>query len=467
MKPLLFVILVALPVFAQQPGDTPADDSQSEKSVADHATQAGQAETSLASGHAQHGHGEMPGMQMDETNPAADFLMSRASGTSADPGSAPMHMVPIAAGGWDLTFHGIAFISDIQQTGPRGGDKFVSTNWFMGMAQHPVGKGSFAFRAMLSLDPATVTERRHPELFQTGETAFGRPIVDGQHPHDFFMELSVHYARPIGEKTIVDLYFAPVGDPALGPVGFPHRVSASELPQAPLGHHLQDSSHIANEVVTAGISRHFFRIEASGFHGGEPDENRWNIDSGAIDSWSARLTVTPTDNWLGQISIGRLTHPEANEPGDIVRSTASITYNLPLAVGNWATSLIWGRNHKTAQQRNINSYALESMLQFWQKNFLTGRAELVDKDELFDNDPALKASLAQTAGSVFRIGAYTLGYTRDFKLIPAFETGLGGNFTVYTFPGAIKPFYSDHPAAFYLFLRMRLKHDDSAHHHGH
>ena len=410
---------------------------------------------------------QMPDTEMDEANPAADFLMSRASGTSADPSSAPMHMVHVPVAGWDLMFHGIAFISDIQQTGPRGADKFVSTNWFMGVAQHSVGRGSFLIRAMLSLDPATVSERRYPELFQTGETAFGSPIVDGQHPHDLFMELSVHYARPLGEKTIFDLYFAPVGDPALGPVGFPHRVSASELPQAPLGHHLQDSSHIANEVLTAGITRHFFRIEASGFYGQEPDESRWNIDRGPIDSWSTRLWITPTENWAGQVSVGRLTHPEAAEPGDIVRSTASITYNLPLTDGDWATSAIWGRNHKTAQHRNINSYALESMLHFREKNFVTGRVELVDKDELFDNNPAVKASLAQTAGSVFRIGAYTLGYTRDFKLIPRLETGLGGNFTVYTLPGAIKPFYGDHPAAFYVFARLRLRHADSAQHHAH
>jgi hypothetical protein len=444
LKFILFAIFLAAPVSAQQPNTQHETYTQHE----DDATQ-------------------MPDMEMSEANPAADFLMNRASGTSADPASAPMHMLHVPIGGWDLMFHGIAFISDIQQTGPRGADKFVSTNWFMGMAQHSLGKGSFVIRAMLSLDPATVSQRRYPELFQTGETAFGKPIEDGQHPHDFFMELSVHYARPIGEKTTVDVYFAPVGDPALGPVGFPHRVSASEIPQAPLGHHLQDSSHIANEVVTAGITRPFFRIEASGFHGGEPDEGRWNIDSGAIDSWSARVWITPTDNWAGQVSVGRLTHPEAGEPGDIVRSTGSITYNRPLDAGNWATSAIWGRNHKIAQQRNINSYALESVLQFRGKNFVSGRAELVDKDELFDDQPPLKATLAQTAGLVFRIGAYTLGYTRDFQLIPRLATGLGGNFTVYTVPGAIKPFYGDHPAAFYLFLRMRLKHEDEMHHHGH
>ena len=72
----------------------------------------------------------------------------------------------------------------------RGGDKFFSTNWFMPMAQRELGPGELTLRAMLSLEPATVTGRQYPLLFQQGETAYGNPIVDGQHPHDFFMELA-------------------------------------------------------------------------------------------------------------------------------------------------------------------------------------------------------------------------------------------------------------------------------------
>jgi len=390
-------------------------------------------------------------------NAPPDFLMQQASGTSVNPSSAPVEMYMVRAGSWNLMFHGVAFLNAVQQTGPRGADKVFSANWVMGMAEHRLGKGSVMFRAMLSLDPATITERRYPELFQTGETAFGKPIVDGQHPHDLFMELSLQYVRLLGEKTTFDLYFAPVGDPALGPVGFSHRASASELPQAALSHHLQDSSHIADEVITAGIHRGMFRVEASGFHGAEPDEGRWNIDHGAINSWSARLTLTPTRNWSAQVSAGRLKKPEAAEPSDIVRSTASVTYNRPFARGHWATSLIWGRNHKTPERRNLNSYLLESLVQFRQQNFLTGRIELLDRDELFADRPDLRAQLESTAGSVFRVAAYTLGYTRDFNLLHPLETGLGANFTMYAVPSALRPFYGERPASFYLVLRIRLK----------
>src|SRR5437867_1327584 len=120
----------------------------------------------------------------------------------------PMHgpMIMTQAGGWHLMFHGVLFLEDVQQSGPRGGDKFFAPNWFMGTAQHPAGPGEFTFRSMLSLDPATITKRRYPLLFQTGETAFGKAIVDGQHPHDLFMELGLQYSQPVG-STILSLYF--------------------------------------------------------------------------------------------------------------------------------------------------------------------------------------------------------------------------------------------------------------------
>ena len=404
-----------------------------------------------------HDHEHMAGMNMDMGASAPAPQDHAASGTSVNPRSSPMGMIHQRLGDWNLMFHGVAFLVDVQQSGPRGSDKFFSPNWFMGTAEHAAGGGSLEFRGMLSPDPATVTNRSYPLLFQTGETAYGRSLVDAQHPHDLFMELSVRYTHPLDESTSLVLYFAPVGDPALGPVAFPHRVSAMELPQATLSHHLQDSTHIANEVVTAAIVRRRFRIEASGFHGAEPDENRWNIDYGRIDSWSTRLSWTPNDNWVAQISVGRLTRPEADEPGDVVRSTASVTYNRPFAGGNWASSLIWGRNHKTAEQHNLNSYLAESVYQFRKKNYITGRFELVDKDELFNNEPGLRDHLAGTVGSTFRVAAYTLGYTRDVNLVSWLDTGLGANASFYGVPSPIQPYYGAHPTGVFVFVRARLK----------
>ena len=113
--------------------------------------------------------------------------------------------------------------------------------------------------------------------------------MDGQHPHDLFMELSVAYAHPLGEKTTVEIYFAPVGDPALGPVGFPHRISAAELPQAPLSHHLQDSTHIANEVLTVAFHKPNWGAELSRFSwcGTVERESAGTLTQADWISWSA------------------------------------------------------------------------------------------------------------------------------------------------------------------------------------
>src|SRR6202043_4008561 len=186
-------------------------------------------------------------------------------------------------GKWTLMFHANVFVLGEQQSSPRGGDKFFSTNWFMGMAQHPLGPGTFTARAMLSLEPATITSRQYPLLFQQGETAFGKPIADGQHPHDFIMELGILYDVKLRANSLFSFYFAPVGDPAIGPTAYPHRASAAEDPVAALGHHQEDSTHIADDVVTVGVAYRIARLEASGFHGRDPDESRWNIDQGKID----------------------------------------------------------------------------------------------------------------------------------------------------------------------------------------
>jgi hypothetical protein len=402
-------------------------------------------------------HMDMPGMQMSGgMNAANTALTNLASGTSENPPSWPMPMLMLMRGGWNYMFMGQAFLVDTQQSGPRGGDKLYSTNWGMFAASRDLGRGAVMFNAMLSLEPATIQDRRYPELFQTGETAFGRPIVDGQHPHNLIMALGIHYARPIG-RTILRLYFAPVGDPALGPVAYPHRASAAELPQAPLSHHWQDSTHIADEVVTAGVSYRKVKLEASGFYGTEPGENRWTIETGPINSWSSRLWFFPARNWAVQVSVGRLARPERQEPGDVVRATASLEYTRPMQGSAWSTSLIWGRNHNTLSQRNSNAYLAESVAPYRRKNFFTGRAELVDKDELFSDDPAFETSLTRTAGSTFRIAAFTAGYTRDLASFHDVEVGLGANATGYRIPSAIQPYYGAHPLGVNVFLRVRLK----------
>jgi hypothetical protein len=260
--------------------------------------------------------------------------------------------------------------------------------------------------------------------------------------------LGLKYARSLNENTTLEIYAAPVGDPALGPTAYPHRASAMELPQATLSHHWQDSTHIADDVITAGVAYRKIKLEASGFHGAESGENRWTIEAGPIDSWSARLWYFPSKYWAAQVSAGRLTKPEALDAGDQTRVTASVEYARPMPGGTWSSSLIWGRDHNTESKHNLNSYLAESVLPVARGNFITGRIELVDKDELFSAPPVL---------GTFRIGEYTIGYTRDVEIIRGIETGIGANLEMYSLPSAIKPYYGEHPLGGNIFVRIRFR----------
>jgi hypothetical protein len=407
-------------------------------------------------------HQNMPGMDHTSTNMSEKpktFVESieqhTTPGTSAEPNSTSVPMLMTMKAGWMLMLHGQAFLNVLEQSGPRGSDKVFSTNWFMPMAQRHLGPGTFTVRTMLSLEPATISKRFYPELFQQGETAFRRPIVDGQHPHDFIMELAALYDLKLGENGLLSLYAAPVGDPAIGPTAYPHRASASEDPIATLGHHLEDSTHIADDVITAGVTYKVARFEASGFHGREPNEDRWDIDSGKVDSWSVRATVNPAQNWSGQYSFAHLTSPEVLHPQeDLQRMTASLMYNRPFRCGNWASTLLWGRNRSLETGLVWNGYLAESTVRFAQRNYVWGRVESVDRtSELLLRDLPEPPDFQESI--VGRVQAYTAGYDRDFDLVPHLAAAVGAQFTIYSTPDTLKVQYGSHPVGAVVFLRAR------------
>ena len=387
-------------------------------------------------------------MNMDKDEHASREMPSphEGSGTAWQPASVTGHEWMWMRGGWELMAHGTIFIDYNQQGGPRGAGKAESVNWGMLMEQHRLGSGMILFRQMFSAESLTSPHPGFPELFQTGETYHGAPLVDHQHPHNVFAELSAYYLLPVTEKISWELYGGPSAEPALGPVTYIHRASAAELPLAPLSHHLQDSTHTSFGVVTTGFVIDRVKLEASAFNGREPNEQRWSIQLAALDSWSGRAWVAPTRDWTAQYSIGRLEHPEALEPGSQWRQTASVEYNRLLHGGSWATSLIWGRVHKIATGVHLNSYLLESTLNFHQRNYAFTRLELVDKDELFPQ---------ATVISTYRIRAYTFGGVRDLIQDKAWQFGLGADVTMYSKPAALDAAYGNRPVSFQIFLRFR------------
>ncbi|MGO9938952.1 MAG: hypothetical protein ACLPH3_14885 [Terracidiphilus sp.] len=402
-----------------------------------------------------------PQMPMNMGGPVAtiedNILRHDGSGTDLAPASdAPPMLMQMRPNGWMLMLHGEASAVEQQQAGPRGHDKFFSVNWVMPMARRSYGSNEVTLRAMFSLEPAAITGRYYPELFQQGETAFGKPIVDGQHPHDLFMELAGIYDRKIGSHALVSLYGGPVGDPALGPEAFPHRPSIGDDPLAPLGHHLEDSTHIAYEVVTGGFAwqqeRRGLRIEASGFHGREPDENRWHIEVGAIDTWSARITAEPGKDWVVQYSLGHLHSPEALHPTeDVLRQTASIAWHHTAGPASLNGIALWGRNHTSDTAINANGYLLELALRLKDRQTIWTRIENADR-----TTDLLGASAPPLESVIGRVQAYTGGYAHR---VWGWQDGwaeLGAQCTGYGVPGTLTPLYGQHPVGIAAVLAVHL-----------
>jgi hypothetical protein len=395
---------------------------------------------------------DMPGMEgMDHSMHEMHALLGpypmtrEASGTSWQPDSAPHSGLHRMAGPWELMLHGYATVIHDRQDGPRGDTKRFSENMLMGMANRSLGPGRLGFRAMLSAEPWTIGRSGYPLLLQTGETANGHdPLVDRQHPHDLLMELSGSYSLPLGSDGSVFAYLGLPGEPALGPPAFMHRFSALENPEAPLSHHWLDSTHVTFGVATLGWVRGPLKLEGSVFTGREPDQNRTDVESPKMDSWSARLSFNPAPDWSFQASYGHLHSPEQLEPEvDTDRATLSAIYSRPLPGGTWQTTFAWGRNMRSPG-RTTDAWLVESAITH-SRHTLFGRAERLQNDELLDH-----------TGEVFTVGKVSLGYLYDVPVTESCKTGVGLVGSVAEIPGALKDAYGDQPLSWMGFLRVRI-----------
>ena len=410
------------------------------------------------------GHGDMSGvdgmagMHMDGhamKGMLGNYSMMRdASGTAWQPHSSPMWAIMGQRGGWSTMVHGYATLVYDNQGGPRGGEKAFVASMLMGMGQRQLGEGTLTLKAMGSLDPL-MGKSGYLLLLATGETADGRTeLVDRQHPHDAFMELSATYSHPIGQDVSGFIYLGLPGEPALGPATYMHRFSGIANPEAPISHHWLDSTHVTFGVATAGLVYKGLKLETSVFTGREPDEDRWDIERPRMDSWSVRATVNPTANLSAQVSHGFLHSPEGLHPDeDVHRTSASVTWNLPLGENrNWQSTFAWGRNNPSGGDHGhtTDAFLVDSAVQLGRWTVF-GRAENVDKDELFGDehggDPL--------AGCIFTVGKLSLG---GYHSIPVGQMALdlGGLASKYDLPRDIQPRYGRDPTSFMLFTRLRV-----------
>ncbi|MET0371340.1 MAG: hypothetical protein ABW039_08195, partial [Sphingobium sp.] len=381
---------------------------------------------------------------------------SSGSGTSRLPGwegsvggcGAPagsMSGLHVMSGDWMLMGHGYAWGIYTDQGGPRGDDKAYVQSMAMLSAAGPIGDGTrLTLKSMWSLEPL-MDARGYPNLFATGETADGEPLIDRQHPHDLFMELAARIDMDVAPGASAFLYGGPVGEPALGPSAFMMRRSARYNPEAPIGHHWFDSTHITYGVVTAGISTKRLQLEASAFRGREPDEDRWDIETPKLDSWSIRASWTPGPHWAAQISYGRIENPEAlHADEDEGRLTASVHYadaRLSVAGAFSAKNRLPGRT--------LTAWLLEGNWNATGGHNLFGRIESIRNDELFPHgDPLHEQD--------FRIGKAQVGYAYRIPLGSDFALALGGSGSLYAKPKRLDAAYGAAPASYTVFARLSL-----------
>ena len=377
------------------------------------------------------------------------YSMTReASGTSWVPDNSTQQGMHATLGEWSTMTHGLVNLVYDHQGGARGDTKTFSTSMLMLMAQRPAGEGTLGLRGMVSADPL-MGKRGYPLLLQTGEAANGEPLIDRQHPHDLFMELAASYSQPVDGRSSVFVYAGLPGEPALGPPAFMHRFSGEDNPEAPISHHWLDSTHITYGVVTLGYVYDRFKIEGSLFRGREPDENRWNIETGKLDSGSMRLSYNPTREWALQVSRGRIKSPEELHPDvDVTRTTASALYQRALGSAMTQTTLAWGRNAPTKGDA-ANVVLLESAIRFGQAHTFFARGERADKNELFaEPDPR--------AEEKFRVGKLSVGYVYDFPSDSHFRVGVGGLISRYWLPAELDSVYGN-PTSFMLFTRVKIQ----------
>ena len=357
---------------------------------------------------------------------------------------------PSSDNGWTGAWDAVVFGTFNRQGGFRGDTEFRSQNWFMGTASRRLGPGRFGLTGMVSAEPLTAPGLGFSEIFQVGEAYQGLQITDHQHPHDLFMQLASSFSVPLGARSSVTISGALIGEAALGPVPFMHRVSSAENPMAPLAHHIFDSTHMATDVILGRLDHGIFSLEGSVFHGREPDEHHYDLDFGTLDSWSARVWLRPAAGWLIQASHGFLEEPEALEPGDQRRTNVSASWSRHRNAGFTAITAAIGRNRRPYS--SLDSFLIEGTHKSGKSSFYA-RFEHTEVETEILLFPQI-VHVPHPGELVDPVRALTIGSVRDIVTIRPFVVGLGGGVTFYGVPPLLQNTHDAHPVSFQLFVRL-------------
>jgi hypothetical protein len=352
---------------------------------------------------------------------------------------------------WSFGFDSVIFTTFNRQGRPRGQTQFASQNWLMASGTRRLPRGRFTVLGGLSAEPVTVQRAGYSELFQVGEAYKSLQVTDRQHPHDLLMQLAAVWRVPLGKQVSFTLAGGPVGEPALGPAAFIHRASSSENPTAPLSHHIFDSTHIAHGVLTMGFDRGPLAFEGSVFRGREPDEDRYALDMGALDSWSVRLWFRPGRGWALQGSHGYLHQPEQLEPGDQRRTNGSVSWIRQTGSNRTAVTGAVGRNVRPFS--TVRAVLLELTRQ-WGRTFAYSRFEALSVETEILLFPQV-VHRPHAAELIDPVQEFTAGVVRDVVNVRGLQLGVGGDVVFYGVPDTLQFTHDAHPVSYHVFLRVR------------
>lgn len=371
-----------------------------------------------------------------------------ASGTAWQPDASAHGGVHAYAGGWMLMGHVLLNGVHSWQDGPRGDEKSFAAGMIMGSARRDFANGdTLNLRAMLAPDPF-MGASGYPLLFAAGETANGvDPLVDRQHPHDLVMEFSASYAHRLGARSAVFVYGGLPGEPAFGPPAFMHRPAAMDSPEAPITHHWFDSTHITFGVLTAGVVHGDWKLEASRFRGREPDEARYDIETGDLDSSSVRLSWNPTDNLALQASWADIVSPEALEPDhDEERWSVSGIYTRRIGAEGWWSATLAVSNKARSDGVSLDAWLAEAAFHPNDRWTLFARGESIETDELG----------GVHHGPVEEVQRLSLGAVRDVRLNQHAVIGVGALAQQHFASEDLEPLYDGDPPGAMAFVRLKI-----------
>lgn len=215
-----------------------------------------------------------------------------------------------------------------------------------------------------------------------------------------------------------------------------------DSPEAPITHHWMDSTHITFGVVTVGWVHGDWKLEASRFRGREPDEHRYDIESGDLNSTAVRASWNPTPNWSLQASWADIESPEALDPDeDEERWSASALYTR----GQWSATFAFA-NKARSDGVSLDAWLAEAA---WRPNeqwTVFARGEAIETDEL---EPPGHGPIRDAA-------RLSLGAIRDWRVSEHAVVGVGALAQQHFADDALEASYDGDPPGAMAFVRLKI-----------